>query len=131
MSIDENERENTDNLVLGTIYKELNMKMGNIHRTHRVGQRNNSRPTRNNQVRPRPIIFRFSDFRARQSVFQNKKKLKGKGISISENLTKKPYTLYQLAISKSGRGNVWTIEGRVKTKINNKIVVLNLNVGLM
>ena len=125
--VEENERENTDDVVIETINKELglNIKMENIQRSHRVGPRNNSRATRNKQVKSRPIIFRFRDFRERQRVFKNKKLLKGKGISISENLTKKRYALYQLATTKYGRGNVWTIEGRITTKINNKFVVIH------
>ena len=50
--------------------------------------------------------------------------LKGTGISITENLTKKRYTLYKHAVAKYGIGKIWTIEGRVTTKIDNKIFVI-------
>ena len=55
----------------------------------------------------------------------NKKKLAGKGISITENLTKQRMDLLKLAQTKFGFRNVWTIEGRVTTKINNQKVVIN------
>ena len=74
--------------------------------------------------KPRAIIFRFRDFRARPSLFYNKKMLKGTGISITENLTKKRYTLYKHAVAKYGLGEIWTIERRVTTKIDNKIFVI-------
>ena len=124
----EDAREETDDIVLNIINNELglnNISMVNIQRSHRLGPRNNSRVTRNNKGKPRPIIFRFTDFRSRKMVFSNKKKLKGKGISISENLTKKRYELYQLAVTKYGFGKVWTIEGRVATKIGERVVFIN------
>ena len=124
----EDEKEETDEIVLNIINNELglnNISMDNIQRSHRLGPRNKARVTRNNKVKPRAIIFRFTDFRSRKMVFSNKKKLKGKGISISENLTKKRYELYQLAITKYGFGKVWTIEGRVTTKIGERFVVIN------
>ena len=123
----EDEKEVTDDIVLDIINNKLglnNVSLHNIQRSHRLGPRNNSRVTRNNKGKPRPIIFRFTDFRSRKMVFSNKKKLKGEGISISENLTKKRYELYQLAVTKYGFGKVWTIEGRVATKIGERVVFI-------
>ena len=44
---------------------------------------------------------------------------------ITENLTKKRYILLKKSIEKFGKGNVWTYDGRVTTKINNEYVVIN------
>ena len=129
--IEEDSEENTDTVVVDTIRTELgieNIALANLQRSHRLGPpraRNNTRATRtNNPPKPRPIIIRFRDFSVRQEIFRNKRKLKGKGISISESLTKKRYALYKLALSKFGRGNVWTTEGRITTKIDNNYVVI-------
>ena len=121
--VEEMDGENTDDMVLKIINErlELPMVLDNIQRSHRLGPRNASRNTRQNPTKPRAIIFRFRDFRARQSVFYKKKMLQGTGISITENLTKKRYTLYKHAVAKYGIGKIWTIEGRVTTKIDNKI----------
>ena len=88
--VEEMDGENTD-MVLKIINErlELPMVLENIQRSHRLGPRNASRNTRQNPTKPRAIIFRFRDFRARQSVFYKRKMLQGTGISIIENLTKK------------------------------------------
>ena len=63
--------ENTDDMVLKIINErlELPVVLENIQRSHRLGA---SRNTRQNPTKPRAIIFRFRDFRARQSVFYRK-----------------------------------------------------------
>ena len=116
--VEEMDGENTDDMVLKIINErlELPMVLENIQRSHRLGPRNASRNTRQNPTKPRAIIFR-----ARQSVFYKKKMLQGTGISITENLTKKRYTLHKHAVAKYGIDKIWTIEGRVTTKIDNKI----------
>ena len=97
--VEEMDGENTDDMVLKIINErlELPMVLENIQRSHRLGPRNASRNTRQNPTKPRAIIFRFRDFRARQSVFYKKKMLQGTGISITENLTKNgtPFTNMQ------------------------------------
>ena len=128
----ETDNENTDDIVLKVMSENLGLAIPieHIQRSHRVGPRINTRVTRQNQTRPRPIIFRFRDYRSRQSVFRTKRKLKGAGISITENLTKKRMDLYKLASARFGQGQVWTIEGRVTTKINNKITVISSEADL-
>ena len=96
--VEEMDGENTD-MVLKIINErlELPMVLENIQRSHRLGPRNASRNTRQNPTKPRAIILRFRDFRARQSVFYKRKMLQGTGISIIENLTKNgtPFTNMQ------------------------------------
>ena len=121
--VEEMDGENTD-MVLKIINErlELPMVLENIQRSHRLSPRNASRNTRQNPTKPRAIIFRFRDFRARQSVFYKKKMLKGTGISTNrKSYKKKRYTLYKHAVAKYGIGKIWRIEGRVTTKIDNKI----------
>ena len=101
-----------------------------IQRSHRLGPKSQGRSTRNNRPRSRPIIVRFLNYRRRREVFKNKKNLKGQQISITENLTKKRYTLLKAAIDVHGFGNVWTDEGRVLAKVNNRIIIINSTDGL-
>ena len=54
--------------------------------------------------------------------------MKNKGIVITENLTKNRYTLYQQAITKLGKKQVWTSEGRILTKVTgNYLEIKNAN----
>ena len=69
--------------------------------------------------------MKFLDFRKRQLVFKNKSALKGKKIAITENLTKSRYSLYIAAMAKFGKGNIWTSEGRVMSKANDNVLIIN------
>ena len=127
--ISETSGENTDDLVVEIINKALEMRNFNfedIQRSHRLGQtkNDNQRETRSRVSRPRPIIVRFVSYRSRKNIYKEKSKLKGKNVSISENLTRKRYLLYNDCIEKLGRGNVWTSDGRITTKINNKYLTI-------
>ena len=103
----------------------ISLTPSDITRSHRLGTPKPSRNTRSTKVNPRPIIFQFANFRMRQEVFYSKGKLKGKNISISESLTLSRYKLLREAQAKLGNGKVWTTEGRVTTKINDRIVTIN------
>ena len=46
-------------------------------------------------------------------VYNVKKKLKGTGTVVSENLTKERYALYKKCLIKFGRENVWTSDCRI------------------
>ena len=70
----------------------------------------------------RPIIVKFASYRKRNTVFYNKKKLKGSNIMITENLTKKRYDLLKLSLQKLGRNSCWSKDGRILTKYEGKIV---------
>ena len=70
------------------------------------------------EVASRPIIFCLQWFNKRQEIFGKKKKLKGTGIRITENLTRIRYELYKQALQKFGKNNVWTMEGRVVIKLD-------------
>ena len=121
--IEETLKEDTDKIVVDVICKELGVIIteDDIKRSHRLGPLKNQVSTRDTKGSTRPIIFRLCSFRKRQHIFYSKKKLKGKGIVITESLTKLRYNIYREALTKFGKGNVWTNEGRILTKINNKI----------
>ena len=126
--VEEKDGEKTDELVLNVINEELgigNTDITEIQRSHRLGPKKPQRNLRSNKMFYRPIIVRFSNYRTRQKVFSEKRKLKGKSTSISENLTKKRYELYKSAMNKFGKGKVWSSDGRIMTKVNDRYLIIN------
>lgn len=69
--------------------------------------------------RPRPIIVRFTDRRLRDRVIAEKRKLKGKGVTISEDLTAANYSLQKAAFTHSATLATWTSRGKVLAKLKN------------
>ena len=106
--VKETKDENTDNVVMDVIESKLNVELSqnDIGRTHRLGRKTNGE-------KPRPLIVRFATYRPRKKVFDSKRKLKGQGIVITENLTKKRYSLLQKCIVEFGRDKVWSFDGRI------------------
>ena len=124
------ERENTESIVRDTIKEKLGIELDgkDIKRSHRLGPHKNQRATRATRMTPRPIIFRLQYFSKRQEIYGTKKMLKNTGITITENLTRFRYDLYKKALLKFGKGNVWTMEGRIMVKIDgNKKSITTLN----
>ena len=81
--IPENKNEKTDDLCLATINEHLELAITevDIERTHRIGK------PRDVSQKSRPIIVKFVRYNDRKNVFNRKKKLKEKNISITESLT--------------------------------------------
>ena len=126
--VDEQSGENTDSIASNIIKDRLNVSIDelDIQRSHRLGPPDSKRPLRSNKNKaPRPIIVKFTNYKKRKEVFSSKKKLKGLGIVISENLTSNRYKIYQAAISKFDRKNVWSNEGRIFVNNNGNIVVIS------
>ena len=69
------------------------------------------------------LLFRGYDYRS--EIFSNKRKLKGSGIMITENLTAQRYDLLKKCISKLGQGQVWSYDGRITTRKGDSYVVIN------
>ena len=109
-SVQEDVMQNTDEIALDVIGNQVGVTIAleDIQRSHQLGPFNAQRNLRSNKKNPRPIIIRFTSWRKRQEVFKAKRSLKGQRISISENLTKHRYGIYQEAIKKYGLGKVWT-----------------------
>ena len=125
--VEESENENTDNIALDVFnsYLGLDTKLEHIQRSHRLGPKRTGRNTRTTKTSPRPIIIRFMGYRERSSVFRVKKKLKGKSISISENLTQTRYQLLNAAKDKLGRLNVWSSDGRIISKVDGQFTTIS------
>lgn len=129
--ITEKKGESTTDEILKVIYDQLLIPEGkvsprDIGRSHRLGKplNKNERTTRSMKERTRPIIVRFKGYDSRSEVFAAKRKLKGSNIMVTENLTAKRYNLLKKCLTKLGKGNVWTYDGRITTIINNSYVVI-------
>ena len=77
-----------------------------LDRTHRIGKKRTD-------GKPRPIIVKFCRYNRRRMIFQHKKKLKGKGISITESLTEKRIKELNAARTQYEFKNVWSQDGRI------------------
>ena len=76
-----------------------------IDHTHRIGV-----PTKGKK---RAIIVKFVRYMDRRRVFTNKKRLKGKNMSITEILTKIRMSALKEARNKFGFSSVWTTDGKI------------------
>lgn len=110
--IPEKQNENTDAIVINLLKEKLNIDLGidRIERSHRIG----------NLKTGRHIIVKFSSYRDRHRIFENRRKLKGTGIVISEDLTKTRLNILKSAQKKFNRENVWSLDGTIWIKINNQ-----------
>lgn len=73
--------------------------------------------------KPRPILVRFFDRKKRDEVLANRKKLKGKGIAIDEDLTWQNYQLSKRASQSSATMSVWSSGGKILAKLKNNVTV--------
>ena len=83
--VPEESSEKTDNKALYIINNKLGISgvtIDHLSRSHRLGKKH--------EGKKRPIIVRFTSYRRRKMVFDVKKKLKGTGITVTENLSKYP-----------------------------------------
>lgn len=107
--------EDTDTLALSVFCDKLGLAhitRADVDRSHRVGKTKGTKP--------RPIIVKFVSYRVRNLIFMSKRKLAGSGVTIREDLTAERLKLLQAAIAKYGLRNVWTMDGRVIVKSENK-----------
>ena len=97
----ESKNENTDELVIDTIKEKMGeeIKRNEIDRSHRLGAPKNN-------GKSRPIIIKFVKYNTKCRIFQNKKKLKRKSISVTESLTKKLMEALKKAREDHGFENV-------------------------
>ena len=116
--VPETEGENTDDIITDICSNILGVPMSNtdLDRTHRLGQK----PTRRSRPEdPKPktrgIIVKFTSYQTRAKVYNNKKKLKGKRLFISESLTSSRLDLYTKLYKDHANDIIatWTQDGRI------------------
>ena len=118
--IAETNDENTDDLVLKTINKRLDVDIteNDIDRSHRMGRK------KDGQI-PGPIIVKLTRYNTREKVFASKRKLKGTSISIMDSLTAKIMEQLNKAREECGFANVWTTDGRIPLRRPNETKVIH------
>ena len=117
--ISEQKGEDTDEQALKIIREELGktVEKSDLDRTHRTGA------FKEDKSKCRPIIVKFSRYNVRDKVFKNKKKNKGKGYSITESLAAMRMKKLTEARNSFGFTNVWTQDGKILCKEDNRIKV--------
>ena len=108
---DEKSDEDTDEIALQLINEKIGVELTrqDLDRTHRIGEKKPGRKTR-------PIIVKLARYNKRKQVFQNRKKMKGTGYSVTESLTALRMRKLNEARSKYDFTNVWSIDGRIYYK---------------
>ena len=79
--------------------------------------------TDRNDGKSRPIIIKFASYAAHNDVYRNKKKHRGKNFSITESLMIARVKALKVVQSKYTMTIVWTSDGPIFFKNNNKIVI--------
>ena len=107
----ESKNENTDELVIDAIKEKMGeeIEKNEIDRSHRIG-------VPKNNGKNRPIIIKFVRYNTRCKIFKNRKKLKGKSISVTQSLTKKRMEALKKAREDHGFKNVWSSEEKILYK---------------
>ena len=80
-----------------------------MERLHKIGKSNS-------KIKRRPIIVKFISYNDCREIFDNKKRLKGTGVSINKSLTAGRMLQSKNIRDKSGFSNVWSIDGRIVYK---------------
>ena len=124
--LQEKRGENTDVLATDVIRSKLGVTLDpikDIDRSHRTGSpreptsaSSSGQPSdgaSSHNQRPRPIIMKLTSYRKRREIIQNRKKLKGTGIVIVEDLTLKNQKLLTVTRSSSKVISAWSSDGRI------------------
>ncbi|KAF5282232.1 hypothetical protein FQR65_LT14400 [Abscondita terminalis] len=112
----EDRNENVDQAVISLFNDKLGVQLSvdNIDRCHRLGV------VQPGVKKPRAVIVQFTSYRYRAKVFKEKKKLKGSGITIREELTRARLELLNKSCEKFGFKNVWSNDGVIIVNKNNR-----------
>lgn len=106
--IGESEREDTEKIVMDIADKRLgiSLSLSDIDRSHRIGQASNTTSSR-------PIIVKFTSYRARAKFIGARRKLKGSKIVITEDLTRSNQQLLQKTRDHSAVKTAWSHDGNI------------------
>ena len=106
--VEEQEQENTDNIVLNVIKEHLDIELSvkDLDRSHRIGKRNSN-------SKRRPIMVKFISYNNRREIFNNKKRIKGTSVSIAESLTAERMQQLKIVGDQFGFKDVWSIDRRI------------------
>ena len=121
--IPEKSDEQTDQLVCGVAEKiGVRITAQDIDRSHRVGKRiqqstqgdSYAHAARNGQrSQPRPIIVKLISYKSKIAFIKSRRKLKGSGIVVAEDLTKKNASLLSQTLRSEKVQTAWSTDGRI------------------
>lgn len=105
--IPETENESTDDEVIKFAKSRLDVQIdpSEIDRSHRIGKPGSPSP--------RHIIVKFLSYSVRQRVIKNRRRLKGTGIVVKEDLTKYNQSLLQEAKKLAKVKSAWSHDGKI------------------
>ncbi|KAJ8929395.1 hypothetical protein NQ314_017924 [Rhamnusium bicolor] len=112
--VPESNNGNLKEILQGIFENKMEVNGSQLEYCYRLG------PYNKEAKYPRPILATFIDAQQRNLIFNNKKKLKGSKIAITEELTKTRYDLLISTKDKIGKENVWTSGGNIYTSIIGK-----------
>jgi hypothetical protein len=117
--------EDVSKIVTGFLQSKLDIKIDDavIDRCHRVGRKpalDSAQPRQ--QPRPRAVLVKFISYQTKRTVLAARRKLKGKGFTVREDLTRQRNDFYREVAARVGFRNVWTVDGRVLWKEGGNIV---------
>lgn len=109
--IEESRDENCEMIALDVFRNRLGLDVSSpdIDRCHRVGK-----------VKPgyhRALIVKFLSYRVRSKTIKSRRRLKGSGISIQEDLTALNQDLYRKVYTSKKVTNSWTADGRIFVQV--------------
>ncbi|XP_072176953.1 uncharacterized protein [Diadema setosum] len=118
--LEEKKGENKDTLVTEVIQSKLGVSLDpvkDIDRSYRTGSTRESAlqsgRSSSQKARPRPIIVKLNNYRKRKEIITNRRKLKGSGIVIAEDLTNRNQRLLSLARASKNITAAWSSDGRI------------------
>ena len=89
---------------------DIDLDVKAIDQTHQIDAKSENKR--------RPMIVNFARYSERCKVFNSKKKLKGKNLSITESLTKLRMRKLKAARNEYGFRNVWIVDGKILYKVD-------------
>ena len=112
--VPEKEKEDTDQIVCDIVSSKLGIPItrNDIDRSHRTGKH-----TRDTRSKHRSIIAKFCTYRKRTEIIRSRKKLKGSGITIQEDLTHQNAELYTKTYKDPKVKAAWTHDGKIIASI--------------
>ncbi len=112
--IPETEGENTTQLIKTLAGEKLGVQLDDrdIDRSHRIGK-----PQLVSQGKHRQIIVKFTSYQPRSAVLQQRKKLKGTKMVISEDLTKKRLNLLKATSKHPSVSSAWSHDGKIYASV--------------
>ena len=106
--IKEEKGEDTNSIIINMVKEEMDLEIlpNDLDRSYCIGNAKTEK-------KKRPIIVKFVRYNLRHNKFKNKKLLKGKGVLITESLTKERMVKLNEPSETYRFRNVWTSNGKI------------------